>query len=396
MRGSDGLLERCVLRFLVYRDFVWRVAAGNTTLVCSKTIPASVVLTMPRPRKRPSHRHRLRAERLESRTLLAGDLGHNFLLPADVDGNDDVQPRDALAVINLLSAGDDSKSGRQWFADVNDDGIASPSDALRVINELALRQHSQPPLAMVLDGNGETRVRVELEVGQQDAELEVRMIGGPAGETLDVSIDGQVIGQLQTNDRGQGRLELELGRHGTPIPDVIRNATPQSVVSVGDHVQGVLAGSDDDSVRDDNSQDDNSQDDNSGSDSNTGGGPVMPPTGGVVMEAEPNNKQAFANTITLQADGTLRIEGVSTSKDDKDFFRLIAPTSGILKIEVSTDGGGLAQVEVTDAGGVELFETQPNDGIHSGSLTVVEGQSYFIRLRAKDDTAAAYVVSLEL
>ncbi|MEX0820127.1 MAG: dockerin type I domain-containing protein, partial [Pirellulaceae bacterium] len=83
---------------------------------------------------------RLRAEQLEGRLLLAGDLLHNDLTPSDVDNDGYVAPIDVLLVINALSqdgaAGEGDTAERPVYLDTNGDGELSPIDVLVPINDL--------------------------------------------------------------------------------------------------------------------------------------------------------------------------------------------------------------------------------------------------------------------
>ena len=79
---------------------------------------------------------KLRLQSLESRNLLAGDVGVE-IIANDVNGDGDVTPVDALQVINALQL--QSKGGvieDLSSVDVNQDGVLSARDALGVINEL--------------------------------------------------------------------------------------------------------------------------------------------------------------------------------------------------------------------------------------------------------------------
>ncbi len=66
--------------------------------------------------------------------------------PYDVDGNDSVQPLDALRIINEI-ARNGSRAFKvtetvSSFYDTSNDGAISPLDALRVINEIARQRSS--------------------------------------------------------------------------------------------------------------------------------------------------------------------------------------------------------------------------------------------------------------
>jgi len=66
------------------------------------------------------------------------------------------------------------------------------------------------------------------------ANLVLRVSGAPAGQTLDVSIDGNVVGSLSTNARGNGILHLNgaLNNAGALL-DLLPSITANSSVSVG-------------------------------------------------------------------------------------------------------------------------------------------------------------------
>jgi len=92
-----------------------------------------------------------RGEQLESRTLMAGDILHNFDDPYDTDNNGVFSPADILHVINQINQGTPAADGEapgaagtsQFYNDVNADGFVSPIDALYGINEYNLRAEGE-------------------------------------------------------------------------------------------------------------------------------------------------------------------------------------------------------------------------------------------------------------
>lgn len=90
---------------------------------------------------RPQSR-RFGIERLESRSLMAGDLFHNFVTPEDADGSGAIDPLDALVVVNQLNqrlnstTETPSTDGLTRFVDVDADDALTPLDALVVINHI--------------------------------------------------------------------------------------------------------------------------------------------------------------------------------------------------------------------------------------------------------------------
>jgi uncharacterized protein YdeI (BOF family) len=119
-------------------------------------------------------------------------------------------------------------------------------------------------------------------------------------------------------------------------------------------------------------------------------------SGPVFNESEDNNSKSLADAFALNADGVAQLVGTSDNHDDKDFFVFTAQSSGTLNVVVSSTNGSFAQIEIKDRFGNSIFETEPNDGINSGSVQVLEGMTYFVRLRATGDSPAAYDVDLTL
>jgi hypothetical protein len=71
-------------------------------------------------------------------------------------------------------------------------------------------------------------------------------------------------------------------------------------------------------------------------------------------------------------------------------------TSGVLRADVSSPNNVFPAIEVEAAGGPEVLETEPNDGINVAAGRVQAGVTYFVRVRAKDDAPAEYSVDLLL
>lgn len=80
--------------------------------------------------------------------LSAAGWLHNAQLPADVNGDNNVSPLDAVLVINHLSTQQQQAAlatppSSPFFVDVNNDQFLSPLDAVLVINQLAAQQQQQ-------------------------------------------------------------------------------------------------------------------------------------------------------------------------------------------------------------------------------------------------------------
>lgn len=168
-----------------------------------------------------ANRRRLRLESLESRQLMAGDVGHNFLTPHDVNDDSRVTPLDALTVINFLNNDDqgndprDDSTGRQRMVDVNDDSQVSPLDALQVVNVL---NRSQDASGVDLSGgqvheayfNGDAGQRAKIEFEREDgeAELSIRLRDAAGNTSYGVFLNDWALGELMVDSRGRGELKL--------------------------------------------------------------------------------------------------------------------------------------------------------------------------------------------
>ena len=199
-------------------------------------------------RSRHSTRRRPRFEGLESRRLLAGNAFHNPVVPADVSGDQVVTPQDALMVVidlnrgaGLLGEGESSAHrSNDHFPDVNADGMITPQDALHVVdfinrptgdivNELHARLNSS-------DGaHGEVEYELEKEDATARRKFKVELEDAQPNASYDVAIDGTVVGELQTDAQGNGRLVFsDRASDGqSAFPDNFPAITRDSVVTVG-------------------------------------------------------------------------------------------------------------------------------------------------------------------
>ncbi|MCA9151581.1 MAG: hypothetical protein KDA92_19850, partial [Planctomycetales bacterium] len=92
--------------------------------------------------------------------------------------------------------------------------------------------------------------------------------------------------------------------------------------------------------------------------------------------------------------GRVRLTGTSESSSDSDYFRFVASRTGVVSLRTNTLNNNMAAIEVEDSNSVNVFETEPNDGIVSGAFRVQEGESYTVRVRAKTDSPSAYAVDM--
>ncbi len=176
---------------------------------------------------------------------MAGDLAHNFVHPHDVNDDKLVTPSDALRVINRLNRPEDNPTSHA-FEDVNDDTYLTPLDALLVLNELNLNASqgrvSAPPV-LLSNGTG-ARARVELEMDGIETELNIRMEGASPNATYPVKLNDIALGNMVTDQRGRGRLDLSLGDDSKTqsIPDGLLPLSPEMELIIGDVVRGRLDG----------------------------------------------------------------------------------------------------------------------------------------------------------
>jgi hypothetical protein len=202
-------------------------------------------------------RRRLFSERLEERSLLAGNVAgflsdyYNQGRPTDVNADGEVAPLDALLIINQLNAGragmlpqgaagaaGEGSPGR-LFVDVNNDGEAAPLDALLVIN--ALLAEGEDPLQPTDVARYEVRILAAgtntpistVSIGQQfDLQLRVQDVR-PAESPASANIRGVftaytelLINELSSTDND---AILDLFTVGVPeIQTITINATPAS------------------------------------------------------------------------------------------------------------------------------------------------------------------------
>lgn len=160
----------------------------------------------------------LQLEGLERRDLLAGNLQNpvDFL---DVNGDDVINAADAVILINDINRNgprplsDDDRS-RGWL-DVNADGELSAADPARVINYLNHPADQVQELSHLRGSleRGSTEVWVDYQIARTGPrttlEFQLSVENGPSNARLDVQVDEQAIGQLETDSHGNGRLVLQ-------------------------------------------------------------------------------------------------------------------------------------------------------------------------------------------
>lgn len=161
----------------------------------------------------------------------------------------------------------------------------------------------------------------------------------------------------------------------------------------------ISSGSGTDDVRDDDSDDDYYDDDSVDDDDDSVGGGDDDDEDGNDDDDDDSNPSGGPNAgaaeLTFDENGNVSITGTSVNKNDRDIFKFTAAADGVLTVVSETTNGTFAKVEVEAAGDVEQEgETEPNDGINTFQLALVEGRTYFVKIKSPSNTPAAYVVNL--
>lgn len=250
--------------------------------------------------RRRINTRRLVSEQLEGRSLMAGDLSHNFLEPNDVNDDNRISPVDALLVINTLndlrSGSASTSSSASRFEDVNDDSRVSPSDALLVINQLSSNQTQTSSGGSAAVSQIEARMKsatttaaakIEFEQSGNEMELSIKLRDGAPSTTYPVHLNDFALGELITDARGRGMLKFASGDdsdHQAAWPTNMPTLTVDTELIIGDIVRAKLSGAsmddgltsggqtgsgDDSSSGSDDSS--NSDDDNSSNDDSSNG-----------------------------------------------------------------------------------------------------------------------------
>lgn len=284
-------------------------------------------------------RRTMRLESLESRQLLSANVAE--VESNNSEGRANPFELDAADGIAELHGEIISRNDRDFFR------FTAPVDGEVFVSSAAAEGSNLRPKLEITNGNRQQLFETQPNDGVFSGTFQVQ-----AGETIFV--------RVRTQNRSVGEY-------------VVQVSMPEAVVTPpggGDNTGGT----------------------------DTGGGdpPVDPPVSHVTREAEPNNSVSRANAAELSADGHGTLEGVSDNKRDKDYFVIQPTESGTVHVRVNAAGGDIAKLEVKNAQGIQLFDTDPNDGINSGSFQVEAGQRYLLRLRAPDKAPAPYLVDIAL
>jgi hypothetical protein len=88
------------------------------------------------------------------------------------------------------------------------------------------------------------------------------------------------------------------------------------------------------------------------------------------------------------------VAGAIGARQDQDFFHFRAASAGSVDLVSETTGGFNTKITVETGLGQKLLETEPNNGINSGSFSVPAGQDVFIRVRGNRNATGDYTVHL--
>ncbi len=104
-----------------------------------------------------------------------------------------------------------------------------------------------------------------------------------------------------------------------------------------------------------------------------------------VFEVEINDTESRATPFRATATESTVLKGTSTSKDDKDYFTFTAATTGPVSVAVTATSN--AALEVKTRAGLQLLETEPNNGVNQGTFQSVAGETYYLRMRSTSKSA---------
>jgi endoglucanase len=108
------------------------------------------------------------------------------------------------------------------------------------------------------------------------------------------------------------------------------------------------------------------------------------------QEVESNARRSSATSAAIAYDGITRIQGVSKSSSDVDYFVLQSDRTSALRVSVTNLNTAQARVRVEAESGAVLLETGS-----SGRLFLGPGKKYFFRIVSSSTGRASYSVKLE-
>lgn len=314
-----------------------------------------------RRRKRPRHRALpLRGEPLEPRVVLSAtvefDAARRVLEIAGTDADDAVEIRE---------------QGRDLIVTI--DGTATETRPIRGVRKIVFSGGAGDDSIV-----NASRIRLIADGGEGDDVLE----GGSRGDRL----DGGPGSDLIRGERGEDVLR------GGPDDDSIYGGTGRDRLW-GDDGDDRLDGGEDrdfhhggagldveddfnDRFRDGDRDRDGYDDDHD-----------RPVDAGLV------------SPVTFDVGGRAVLAGTSLGGRDRRFYGFTASENGTLSVSLAPDADGRsAEVEVRDVtGGREVLDLEPHEnGAVSGSVPVVAGRGYILRVKAPSRAAIDYSVRLSV
>jgi hypothetical protein len=164
----------------------------------------------------------LRLESLEARNLLSVSIGGG-----------------ALAAHHL---GEAAEIGQHFLSQVGTMGRSAIQHAESETETVLMAKLADP--TGIVTASGLARFTSEIEDGQSVTTFSVRITGATPNTTLPVMVDSIVVGQINVDANGNGRLMLSSNpenSHVLPLPTDFPAVLAGSTVSVGSSVIGTLA-----------------------------------------------------------------------------------------------------------------------------------------------------------
>ena len=92
---------------------------------------------------------------------------------------------------------------------------------------------------------------------------------------------------------------------------------------------------------------------------------------------------------------TTTFDGTTANSDDKKYFSFSIPTTRPVRVTLTKVSGDFAKLEIENAAtSADVLELEPKEGPNTGTVTLTGGTTYLLRVRASDDAAATFRVTL--
>lgn len=219
-------------------------------------------------------------------------------------------------------------------------------------------------------------------------------LGGPASYTVDLRLtpyNGDANGDSKVDLNDFFRIKEDFGRHEDGLDSDLND---DGGVDLDDfHLVKRDFGKDfshDDHSSNDDSMDDDLVDDSDGNDDSGGDD-----SSNDSSDDASGDEKSDAVRVEFDAGGAMVLEGVSQDSTDKVFYVFTANADATATVHVASPNGNMPAVEIESAADVDVFETQPNDGVNEGEFALVAGQAYFLRARSTNDQAAEFAITIQ-